>query len=52
MNDPLAELSRVASFATSWGSTLVEVGAVGHLNPAAGYGPWPPGEDFIRELAG
>jgi uncharacterized protein len=51
-NDPLAELSRVASFATSWGSTLVEVGAVGHLNPAAGYGPWPRGEDFVRELAG
>jgi predicted alpha/beta hydrolase family esterase len=51
-NDPLSELTRVASFATSWGSTLVEVGPVGHLNPAAGYGPWPRGEDFIRELAG
>jgi len=51
-NDPLAELFRVASFATSWGSTLIEVGAVGHLNPAAGYGPWPRGEELIRELAG
>ena len=50
-NDPLADLARVASLATSWGSTLVEVGAVGHLNPAAGYGPWPRAADFVRELS-
>ncbi len=49
-NDPLAGFDRVASLATSWGSRLVDVGAVGHLNPAAGYGPWPQAEEFIREL--
>ena len=50
-NDPLADLARVASLAMYWGSTLANVGAVGHLNPAAGYGPWPRAEEFIRELS-
>ena len=35
-NDPLARYERVASLAAAWGSRLVNVGAVGHLNPAAG----------------
>jgi predicted alpha/beta hydrolase family esterase len=50
-NDPLARCERVESFAASWGSKLVDVGAVGHLNPAAGYGPWPRAMDFLRELS-
>ncbi|MEV0698698.1 alpha/beta fold hydrolase [Saccharopolyspora sp. NPDC050389] len=50
-NDPLARLAQVAEMARDWGSRLVDLGAVGHLNPAAGYGPWPRAEEFIRELA-
>ncbi len=50
-NDPLATYERVELFAASWGSKLVNVGAVGHLNPAAGYGEWPRALEFIRELA-
>jgi len=50
-NDPLASFDRVESLAMSWGSKLVDVGAVGHLNPAAGFGPWPRAEEFIRELS-
>lgn len=49
-NDPLARLDRVAELAEAWDSLFVNVGAVGHLNPAAGYGPWPQAEDLIREL--
>jgi len=49
-NDPLADYDRVASLAQSWGSRLVDVGAVGHLNPAAGFGPWPQAEELIAEL--
>ena len=49
-NDPLAETEYVASLATAWGSRLVDVGAVGHLNPAAGYGPWPRAEALLAEL--
>ncbi|MDA3649689.1 alpha/beta hydrolase [Saccharopolyspora indica] len=49
-NDPLARLAQVADLARDWGSRLVDAGAVGHLNPAAGYGPWPPAEEYVREL--
>lgn len=40
-NDPLAALDRVAGFAEVWAAALHDAGDVGHLNPAAGYGPWP-----------
>ena len=50
-NDPLARYERAAQFAAAWGSKLVNVGAVGHLNPAAGYGPWPQAEAFVEELS-
>lgn len=51
-NDPLARHDRVTALATDWGSRLVTVGAVGHLNPAAGYGPWPAAEDLLQDLIG
>jgi predicted alpha/beta hydrolase family esterase len=50
-NDPLGRYERVVELAAAWGSRVVDVGAVGHLNPAAGYGPWPRAEELIRELA-
>ena len=49
-NDPLASFDRVAALSAHWGSRLVNLGAVGHLNPAAGFGPWPRGEALLREL--
>jgi len=49
-NDHLASLSAVAGLATQWGSALIELGAVGHLNPASGYGPWPQAEALIQQL--
>jgi predicted alpha/beta hydrolase family esterase len=49
-NDPLARYDRVVELAEAWGSRLVNLGDVGHLNPASGYGPWPQAEDLIREL--
>ena len=49
-NDPLARYERVAGFARSWGSRLVDLGEVGHLNPASGYGDWPAADDLIAEL--
>ncbi len=50
-NDPLARLPGVAELANAWGSRIVDLGDVGHLNPASGFGPWPRAEDFINELA-
>jgi len=49
-NDPLARFDRVAELAQAWGGRLVDLGDVGHLNPASGYGEWPRAEEFIDEL--
>jgi len=50
-NDPLADYDRVAELAGAWGSELVDLGEVGHLNPASGYGEWPRADDFIARLS-
>jgi len=50
-NDPLAAYDRVADLAKAWGSELVDLGAVGHLNPASGYGEWPRADEFIARLS-
>ena len=50
-NDPLGRIERVEKLARDWGSRFVDLGEVGHLNPASGYGKWPQAEAFIRELA-
>ena len=49
-NDPLCSPARAAAMANDWGSRYHALGAVGHLNPAAGYGEWPDAEALIREL--
>lgn len=49
-NDHLASLEAVTAMAKGWGSHLELLGAVGHLNPAAGFGPWPEAEAFIHTL--
>lgn len=51
-NDPLARYARVETLAQDWGARLVDLGEVGHLNPASGFGPWPLAEALIGELAG
>jgi predicted alpha/beta hydrolase family esterase len=49
-NDPLGSYDRVAELARGWGSRLVDLGEVGHLNPASGYGEWPDAEELVRRL--
>ncbi|MGW2085027.1 RBBP9/YdeN family alpha/beta hydrolase [Streptomyces sp. NPDC001880] len=49
-DDPLSAFERVADLARAWGSRLVNLGQVGHLNPASGYGEWPRAEELVREL--
>lgn len=49
-NDPLASFSSVERMAQGWGSTLLDLGDVGHLNPAAGYGHWPLAEQLVQQL--
>jgi len=50
-NDPLARIERVREFAHAWGSRFDDLGEVGHLNPASGFGAWPRAEICIAELA-
>ncbi len=49
-NDLLAEFERVAGFAWDWGGELFDAGEVGHLNPPAGYGPWPKARELLEKL--
>lgn len=50
-NDPLTGLERARDFARDWGSRLVELGEVGHLNPASGHGHWPQVHELLQMLA-
>ena len=51
-NDPLAAYERVRELAHDWGSTLVDLGEVGHLNPASGYGRWKQAHALIARVVG
>jgi predicted alpha/beta hydrolase family esterase len=51
-DDPLGNPVRLRSLATSWGSRWHDLGAVGHLNPASGYGDWPGAVELIGQLCG
>ena len=50
-NVPLAAFVRVAGFAEAWDAALHDAGEVGHLNPAAGFGPWPEMDGLLGRLA-
>jgi hypothetical protein len=50
-NDPLARFDGVSALARDWGSELVDLGEVGHLNPASGFGEWPRAHGFIATLS-
>jgi predicted alpha/beta hydrolase family esterase len=49
-DDPLSNPVRVRALAKAWGSRLHSLGAVGHLNPASGYGDWPGAVALIDTL--
>jgi len=49
-NDPLGDYARVAALAADWGAECMDLGEVGHLNPASGYGPWPQAMGLLQGL--
>ena len=51
VDDPLARFERTRELARAWGSQLVNLGPVGHLNPASGFGEWPRALAFVEALA-
>ncbi len=49
-NDPLCAFERADTLAQEWGSELVDLGEVGHLNPASGYGEWPRAVELLQRF--
>ena len=49
-NDEYVTLMRAQQFAKAWGSRLVNVGALGHINSETGLGLWPEGHALLLEL--
>ncbi|MEE3851975.1 alpha/beta hydrolase [Gordonia sp. LSe1-13] len=48
--DALGGFRRITGMAEVWGARVIDLGDVGHLNPAAGYGPWPRATQLIDDL--
>jgi len=51
-NDALGDFGRVRELADAWGSHFIDVGPVGHLNPASGFGEWLGAEALLGVLSG
>lgn len=49
-NDPWMRADQAALWAQRWGSTLVEAGALGHINADSGLGDWPLGQHALQQL--
>ena len=49
-NDPLGRFDRVQALVDDWGCQAINLGDVGHLNPASGYGEWSQALPLIRQL--
>lgn len=49
-NDALGDFERVRELAQAWGSHFIDIGPVGHLNPASGYGDWLGAEALLDVL--
>lgn len=50
-NDPWMSHADALYFGHRWGSAIVEAGEAGHINPAAGYGPWPAARQWVGQHA-
>jgi len=51
-NDRWMAIDRAYAWADAWGSEVINLGAVGHINVSSGHGPWPRGLDLYRSLRG
>jgi predicted alpha/beta hydrolase family esterase len=49
-NDYYVSIDRAKKFASAWGSEMINIGDAGHINVAAGFGPWEQGLDFLKKL--
>lgn len=49
-NDPYVSMERARLFAASWGSSLENVGALGHINAQTDLGEWPAGRKLLEKF--
>ena len=49
-DDHYMNLDSARELARFWNSRFVNAGAVGHINPDSGHGPWPEGEAMLKAL--
>ncbi len=49
-DDPLGSVETVEQLANDWGSFKVNLGFVGHMNPASGYGHWPEARTLLSRF--
>ncbi len=49
-NDPWMSFSRAAQLSRAWGAELVDLGFAGHVNAAAGFGPWEEGRQLRNRI--
>jgi hypothetical protein len=49
-NDHYMTLDSARKLAVQWQSRFVNAGAVGHINPDSGHGPWPAGEALLKNI--
>jgi hypothetical protein len=49
-NDPYIAIDRARTLSAAWGAIFIDIGASGHINAEAGFGPWPVGESLLDEL--
>jgi uncharacterized protein len=47
-NDHWTSIERYQTFAKNWGSKLIFIGDVGHINPSSGYGNWDEGLELLK----
>lgn len=48
--DHFMRFARARTLAAAWGADLVDYGDAGHVNTAAGFGPWPDGPRLLAAL--
>ncbi len=46
-SDPYATIDFARTVAATWRSQFINLGACGHINVAAGFGPWPAGRRIL-----
>ena len=51
-DDPFGSCEFAAECAAAWGSRLVELGALGHINAESGLGRWDQGLQLLASLVG